>query len=120
MPIECNPRAISGIPLAGARAELARAILGEGPPLHVTQGLAYLGPAMVLLGAPLALSRGQWGRWLADLRRGSDALARGGDRGPVAGALVDAARFAWTGLSRHRSPTRQTTDDIEWNGEPIQ
>jgi len=33
--------------------------------------------------------------------------------------VVDAARFAALGLTRRRSPTRQTTADIEWNGEPI-
>jgi hypothetical protein len=54
----------------------------------------------------------------ADMRTGRDVLARDGIA-PVAGALLDAAAFAATGLTRLRSPAGQTTDDIEWNGEPI-
>jgi len=49
---------------------------------------------------------------------GHDVLGRDGIA-PVAGALLDAAAFAVTGLTRLRSPTGQTTDDIERNGEPI-
>jgi hypothetical protein len=118
VPIECNPRAVSGVHLFNGDPRLALALLGEGPPVHVRRGLAYLGPAMLLLGAPQALARGQTGRWLADLRRGKDALSACG-RGTPVGALLDAARFAGVGLTRRRSPTRQSTDDIEWNGEPI-
>lgn len=120
VPIECNPRAVSGVHLFSGDAALAQAMLGSGPPVHRTQGLAYLGPAMVLLGMPQALRDGELRRWAADMRRGHDALLGAGGVLVAVGALLDAGRFAWTGLSRHRSPARQTTDDIEWNGEVIQ
>ncbi len=120
VPIECNPRAVSGVHLFDGGAPLARAILGEGGggALRPTADLRYLAPAMALLGAAPALT-GRWRDYRTDWRRGADAISRPGDRLPLAGTLLDAARFALVGLSRRRSPTGQTTDDIEWNGEPI-
>ncbi len=115
--IECNPRAVSGVHLFDGDPALAAAIAGEGPRAEPKAELRYLAPAMLLLG-PVA-GRGRWRDLAGDWRRGGDALGRAGDRGPALGALLDAARFALTGFSRGRSPTGQTTDDIEWNGEPL-
>ena len=112
VPIECNPRAVSGVHLLDGTM-LARAILGEAQPPPVAGTRRHLLPAMAVLGA--AAPR----RTLAAWREGRDAIGRPGDRWPAVGAMVDAARFAALGLSRRRSPTRQTTADIEWNGEPI-
>lgn len=119
VPIECNPRAVSGVHLFSGDAAVAHAMLGDGPPAHRTQGLAYLGPAMLLIGVPQALRDGQLRRWAGDMSRGHDVLLGAGGARVAAGALLDAGRFAWTGLSRKRSPTRQTTHDLEWNGEVI-
>jgi hypothetical protein len=79
--------------------------------------MRYLSPAMVLMGAPAALAGGTFGRLRGVWRRGRDSVGQPGDRLPVAGVLLDAARFALTGAARLRGPTSQTTDDIEWNGE---
>jgi glutathione synthase/RimK-type ligase-like ATP-grasp enzyme len=117
VPIECNPRAVSGIHLFDAAPALAHAILGDGI-AKPAPGLRYLSPAMALLGIGPALG-GRWRDYVADWRRGADVLARPGDRLPVLGSLADAARFALLGLSRLRGPTGATTDDIEWNGGPI-
>lgn len=119
IPIECNPRAVSGLHLLDASPDLARAILGEGPPVQPAADLRYLAPAMLLLGPGAAAGGGRWRALLEDWRRGQDALGRPGDRMPMLGALIDAARFALVGLTRRRSAAGQTTDDIEWNGEPI-
>ncbi len=119
VPIECNPRAISGVHFFAGNAKVADAMLGTGPPVHCNQGLAYLGPAMWLLGAPQALCTGRLLRWVEDMRRGHDVLLAAGGARVAAGALLDAGRFALTGLSGIRSPTQQTTDDIEWNGGEI-
>lgn len=118
VPIECNPRAVSGLHLFDAHSDLARAMLGEGK-AHAVDGLRYLGPAMALLGAPAALASGRLGAWVRDIRRGKDAVGRPGDRRPAVGALVDAGRFAARALLSRRSPAGATTGDIEWNGEPI-
>lgn len=118
VPIECNPRAVSGVHLFGGDS-LARAILGEPQPSPLAGTRRHLAPAMALLGMPGALAAGRLPAFLREWRLGEDAIGRPDDPWPRAGALVDAARFAALGLTRRRSPTRQTTADIEWNGEPI-
>jgi hypothetical protein len=119
-PLECNPRAVSGVHLFDASAALARALMGEGAMASPASGsIRFLSPALALMGVPRALATGSF----RELRRawsgGSDAVGRPGDRLPVAGVLLDAARFAMLSLLRRRSPTGETTDDIEWNGEAM-
>ncbi len=119
VPIECNPRAVSGLHLFDGDPGLARAIMGKGSVTSPPAGrLRYLSPAMALLGLPSALAQGRIGKLLADWQEGEDALGRAGDRLPVWGALIDGARFAVTGL-RGGGAARQTTADIEWDGEEI-
>ena len=79
----------------------------------------HLAPAMWLFGAPSALSRGKFGAFRRDLARSRDVLSAPGERWLALGALLDAGRFTLVGLSRGRSASGQSTDDIEWNGEPI-
>jgi hypothetical protein len=119
-PLECNPRAVSGVHLFDASPELALAILQGSDVLPPAVGsIRYLSPAMAVMGLPAAVASGSLTRWRHVARCGTDVIGRPGDRGPVAGVLLDAARFALLGLARLRSPTGETTDDIEWNGEPI-
>lgn len=118
LPIECNPRAVSGVHLFDGDA-LARAILGEPQPAPAAGTRRHLAPAMALIGLPGAVLRGDARALIRTWQAGHDAIGRPGDRGPDAGAIVDAARFAALALTRRHSPTRQTTADIEWNGEPI-
>jgi hypothetical protein len=120
-PIECNPRTVSGVHLLDGSPALACAILGRGelaPPPAGT--MRYLSPAMALIGFPAALAGGTFGRFRKVWREGRDSVGMPGDRLPVAGVLLDAARFALMGAARLRSPTRETTDDIEWNGEAFE
>jgi hypothetical protein len=119
VPIECNPRGISGIHLFDRDPRLARALLGEAP-LQTPQAQArHLAPAMWLFGAPSALAQGKIATFRRDLARSRDALSAPGERWLALGALLDAGRFTLIGLSRGRSASGQSTDDIEWNGEPI-
>lgn len=121
VPIECNPRTVSGVHLLDGSPALARAILGQGelaPPVAGT--LRYLSPAMALIGVPAALAGGGLGQLRAAWRKGRDSVGRPGDALPVAGVLLDAARFAVTGAARLRGPASETTDDIEWNGEAFE
>jgi hypothetical protein len=72
---------------------------------------------MWLLGAPLALLSGQLRPLRQDLARSRDVFA--GEPEALIGTLLDAGRFAMVGLSRGRSASGQSTDDIEWNGEAM-
>ncbi|MDP3736936.1 MAG: hypothetical protein Q8R02_06075 [Hyphomonadaceae bacterium] len=117
-PIECNPRGVSGLHLFDASPRLAQALLGETS-IQLPEAMArHLGPAMWMLGAPQAVAAGRLGEFTTDLKRSRDVLAAAGPWAGM-GALMDAARFAAIGLSRGRSASGQSTDDIEWNGEPI-
>lgn len=118
--IECNPRGTSGVHLLAGSGDLARAI-AEGTPMTGTPSttLRYLGPAMAVFGLPLALCSHRVAEWRATMRDGSDAISRPGDRLPLAGALLDAACFALSGLRHGISTTSATTRDIAWNGEDL-
>lgn len=119
-PIECNPRGVSGLHLFDGAPALAQAFAGEtSATLTPTGGPRHIAPAMMLLGAQAALRAGRWREFRADLARSRDALSQDGDRWMVPAALLDAARFAAIGLSRGRSASGQSTDDIEWNGETM-
>jgi hypothetical protein len=118
-PIECNPRGISGIHLFDSEPRLAQALLGETPLQTPHVQARHLAPAMWLLGAPAALMSGQIRDFGRDLARSRDVLNASGEPWLGLGALLDAGRFALVGLSRGRSASGQSTDDIEWNGEPI-
>lgn len=120
VPLECNPRAVSGLHLADATPALADAILGRGALPAVPPGtVRYLAPAMAILGLPNVALGASFDALRSVWRAGNDAVGRPGDRLPVAGVLLDAARFAFTGIQQRRSASEQTTADIEWDGEPF-
>ena len=119
-PVECNPRAVSGLHLMDATPDLAAAFLGgPGAPDPIPGTLRFLSPAMAVLGVSHALASGAPMQLASTWSRGRDVVGRPGDRLPVAGVLLDAARFALLGITRIVSPTGATTDDIEWNGEAM-
>ncbi|WP_221089932.1 ATP-grasp domain-containing protein [Deinococcus aquaedulcis] len=118
-PIECNPRATSGLHLLPGAA-LGGAVLGGGPLLTPAPGtLRYLAPALAVLGPLGALQVGSARPLLHTWHAGQDVVGRPGNRAPVAGSLLDAARFALAGVLAGRSAAGQSTADIEWNGEAM-
>jgi len=119
-PVECNPRAVSGLHLLDATPALAHAILdGKNCPPAPAGTIRYLAPAMLLMGLPAAIAGQTVPQLLRTWRAGRDAVSHPGDRLPFAGTVMDAARFAAVSLTRRLSPTGATTDDIEWNGEDM-
>lgn len=116
-PIECNPRAVSGLHLLDAAPALGRAFVEGGDCIAPPAGrLRHLGPAMLLLGVPAALRQGRLGVLRADWRAGRDVIGRGAWL-PQLGCVADAARFAVTAFGAGRAASDGTTADIEWNGE---
>lgn len=119
-PIECNPRAVSGLHLLDAGADLARAVVDGAPCGEPVAGtLRHMGPAMALLGLPTALREGRLGALAQDWRASRDVIDREGEGGVTLGCLADATGFVLQALRSARSPAGATTADIEWDGEPM-
>jgi hypothetical protein len=119
-PIECNPRAVSGLHLFDADPKLALALTGEATLTDPEPGrLRHMAPAMALLGLPAAARQGRIGALLADWRRGTDVIDREGSARVTLGCLADAARFTLMAVRGRRSPAGATTADIEWDGEAM-
>ena len=117
--IECNPRATSGVHMLAGSGDLARAIADGVAMPAMRPDPHHVAPAMLVFGLPLALREGRLGEWRKAMREGRDAIARPGDRRPFFGAMLDGARFAFSGLRHGISTTAATTRDIEWNGEDL-
>lgn len=120
-PIECNPRAVSGVQLFAGEARLAQALTRGLPDLLTPKAEAcHVGPAFWSAVAARTLRGGGLTEARRDAARSSDVLTRSGGPRAVVGALLDFARFAVKGAIASRSSTQESTADIEWNGEPIQ
>ncbi|SFF40769.1 hypothetical protein SAMN04487969_1356 [Paenibacillus algorifonticola] len=123
-PLECNPRATSGLHLFGKRDRLDRALWGTGQPSSTivpqqTRG-KMIAAAMLAYGLSQqrrqrGLWRGSW-HWLASMASGRDVIFSWKDPGPF---LMQG--YVWLDLWRRARKAEQpliafTTSDIEWNG----
>lgn len=119
-PIECNPRAVSGVHLLDASAALGQAVSGGIPcPDPVAGTLRHMGPAMALLGLPAALRHGRLTSLMVDWKLSRDVIDREGGGLVSLACMADAAGFAIGALRSRRSPAGATTADIEWDGEAM-
>ncbi|TIU53396.1 MAG: hypothetical protein E5W35_26660, partial [Mesorhizobium sp.] len=117
LPLECNPRAVSGLHFFRDPARFAAAVLGDGPEVRpdvtVPQTVRL---AMWIYGLPVALRSGGLARFRKSMREGQELLDWPGDSAPVRAqwpALAEIAGMAW----RERiSLQAASTRDIEWNG----
>lgn len=123
-PIECNPRATSGIHLfrsgegLEAALTLPECLLSNNriaTPAHGAS--AMIGLAMLGCGFKSRIGYGRRKKWFADLRGARDAVWRKGDPKPYweqLGVVLQAWRL---GRRLGISVTEAMTQDIEWNGE---
>lgn len=119
-PIECNPRAVSGVQLFAGDPRLASALMAEEPGLLTPAiGACHVGPAFWSAAAARAVSTRSFSEAAADARRSHEVLSGNGGARVALGAIVDFTRFAVKGLFSSRSSTQESTADIEWNGEAI-
>jgi predicted ATP-grasp superfamily ATP-dependent carboligase len=123
-PIECNPRATSGIHLfaAGGGLELAlavpdRLVRAKRTVTPHDGSAAMLTLAMLGCGLRGNRSRQDWAAWLDSLRGARDVIWRHDDPRPFL-EQVRIVCSAWR-LSRQMgiTMTEALTQDIEWNGE---
>ncbi|WP_159881174.1 ATP-grasp domain-containing protein [Paenibacillus puerhi] len=120
-PLECNPRATSGVHLFGPGDGLVQALLDNQERMDALAepkrgARAMLALPMLAYGLPAHLSWQGMKRWLGDFRQASDVVYRSGDPGP----FLEQARMLWE-LKRRAAASGMTimeasTADIEWNG----
>jgi hypothetical protein len=117
LPLECNPRAVSGLHFFRDPVRFVDAVLGTGP--DVTPDVTApqtVRLAMWIYGLPGALRSGGFGRFRKAMQAGQELLDWPGDSGPIRAqwpALREVAGVAW----RERiSLQAASTRDIEWNG----
>ncbi|CAI6082753.1 ATP-grasp domain-containing protein [Cohnella sp. JJ-181] len=123
-PLECNPRATSGIHLFTPADGLAEALLS--PERLIAGGTvatpapgagAMLSAAMLTYGLAQAARERRLSEWLRAFAGSRDAVYRRGDAGPAAEQLRLYAWLRRTAAKRGVTLQEASTIDIEWNGE---
>ena len=117
LPLECNPRATSGVHFFANPETFARAFLADGdevsPDLAGMQGVRL---AVWLYGLPRALGSGGIGTLRARLRAMSEVLDWPGDPGPRRAQIRALGEVVRTAVRQGISLQKASTHDIEWNG----
>lgn len=122
LPLECNPRATSGIHLFRGTRGLDRVLLApethEGPPLvpRTSEG-SMVGLAMLAFGLRGGAFRNGWGKWFKSFVRGKDVVFRWSDPLPFWEQVNVLRTLRSVGKRRRLSLLEAATYDIEWNGE---
>jgi len=119
-PIECNPRATSGLHLVTGNSNLARAIVERVPSQTNTDiPHKYMLPMMMSYGLTKAIKERKYKEWYQVLKTGCDVISCKNDRLPLLGSVIDTLIFAKEVFRHNLSLSQATTYDIEWNGEKL-
>ena len=117
LPLECNPRATSGLHFFTDPVGFAEAFLTGGdevfPDLGGVQGVRL---ALWLYGAPTAMKNCEIGKFRETLRLTTELLDWPGDTVPRMAQLRALAEIARIALGERISLQAASTRDIEWNG----
>ena len=118
LPLECNPRATSGLHFFSDGAAFSRALFGQTdevkPDITSPQTLPL---ALWLYGLPMVLNTEQRSVFLDALRRSGDVMRWPSDRVGYGAQLRAVAEFAGIAFRHRISLERASTWGIEWNGE---
>ena len=118
LPIECNPRATSGVHLFAAPDKLDQAFFGTPAGLISPESNqpSMLGLGMLLYGIPGAIKSGAVRQWLTNWRAARDVVFSTNDPVPVLGQFFCYMVFAWIALKSGKTMLAASTIDIEWDG----
>lgn len=116
-PLECNPRATSGLHFFTDPKRFSEAFLTEGDevPFDV-KGVLGVKLAVLLYGLPQAIKRGEFRKFCNCLRETTEILDWPGDSGPHRAQIRALAEIAKTAARQFVSLQKASTRDIEWNG----
>ncbi|TPK98270.1 MULTISPECIES: ATP-grasp domain-containing protein [unclassified Mesorhizobium] len=117
LPLECNPRAVSGLHFFRDPARFVDAVLGDGqevrPDVTAPQTVRL---AMWIYGLPAALRSGGLAHFRKAMREGQELLDWPGDTAPVRAQWSALVEIAGLALRQRISLQAGSTRDIEWNG----
>lgn len=117
LPLECNPRAVSGLHFFRDPARFVDAVLGDGaevgPEVAAPQTVRL---AMWIYGLPASWRSGGFGRFRRAMREGRELLDWSGDSAPVRAQWAALAEIAGVAVRQRISLQAASTRDIEWNG----
>ncbi|TPJ55035.1 hypothetical protein [Mesorhizobium sp. B2-7-1] len=117
LPLECNPRAVSGLHFFRDPARFTDAALGDGaevaPDVTAPQTVRL---AMWIYGLPAALRSRALARFRKAMREGEELLDWPGDSAPVRAQWPALAEIVGMALRQRISLQAASTRDIEWNG----
>jgi hypothetical protein len=115
LPLECNPRATSGLHFFRDPKGFAGVLDGAevNPDVAAPQGVRL---ALWLYGLPAALRAGHLGVYADALREVQDVLDWPGDPGPGRAQGRVLAGMVWQAVRQGISLQQLSTHDIEWNG----
>jgi hypothetical protein len=117
LPLECNPRATSGLHFFRHPQTFAAAVLGAGDRARPdVQALQTVRLALWIYGFPAALRKGQLGHFRQMLAQAGELLDWPGDPGPRKRAWRAFAEVAGIALRQRITLQAASTRDIEWNG----
>jgi hypothetical protein len=117
-PLECNPRATSGIHLFTEADRLDEAFFGTGVGIKLPRADAasMLGLAMLVYGLRDVDSPARLGEWAQTVVKSRDAVFRWDDPAPFFQQFAVFGHLLAVGQARGISALEASTHDIEWNG----
>ena len=120
--LECNPRATSGIHLFDAQyAELANALRIPHPEstLEARGSARMVKLAMTLFAAPKLRCDTDREEFARAMQQATDIIADPNDRRPELAQFLGLGEIAVRAMFSRRSMLSASTQDIEWNGQPL-
>ncbi|WP_299288935.1 ATP-grasp domain-containing protein [uncultured Tateyamaria sp.] len=116
MPLECNPRATSGVHFFQDAQAFSRAFWGEGEVWPDIEGILGSRLAMGVYGLPQAIKAGRLGRFFRTLAATTDILDWPDDPEPRRAQIATLMTILRLAMRQRISPQQAATYDIEWNG----
>ncbi len=120
-PIECNPRATSGLHLLTGSGNLARRVIAKHAPSQTSLAnpQKYMLHMMMSYGLTKAIKEGKYREWFSTLKSSCDVIGSKKDHMPLLGSIIDTLIFAKQAFKHKFTLSQATTYDIEWNGETL-
>jgi hypothetical protein len=117
LPLECNPRATSGVHLLDDRlTDVMLGVVSAEVLRPVPEARAMISMAMLSFGLASVRSRAGLRRWFSVFRTSADVIAVAGDRRPFWSQFAVLGHNLWQSVRTRRSPIECSTSDIAWDG----